>query len=186
MLKIRLRRVGAKNQPSYRVVIADARSPRDGRFIETIGHYNPLTDPPTVVIRPERAIYWLGQGAQPTKAVARMLEREGILDMFQQVKAGASLEEVLAAAKEAEEKHLEEAVVEEAPEEAAPVPPEELPLAELGLSTRVQKALEEAGLSRVGDLLAKGDKELLAIPGFGGKALEEVKETLRQRGLVEG
>ncbi|HID86901.1 MAG TPA: 30S ribosomal protein S16 [Anaerolineae bacterium] len=191
MLKIRLRRVGAKNQPSYRVVVADARSPRDGRFVETIGHYNPRTDPPTVVIRPERAIYWLGQGAQPTKTAKRLLERTGILDMFQQVKAGASLEEVLAAAKEAEAKRLAEeaAAAEEVEEEAAPVPPEELPIAELGLSPRVVKALEEAELATAGDLLnllAKGDAELLAVPGFGGKALEEVKEALRQRGLIEG
>ena len=193
MLKIRLRRVGAKNQPSYRVVIADARSPRDGRFVETIGHYNPRTDPPTVVIRPERAIYWLGQGAQPTKTVARLLEKTGILVMFQQVKAGDSLEEVLAAAKEAEEKRLEEeaAAAEEVEvvEEAAPVPLEELPIAELGLSTRVTKVMEEAELATVGDLLgllAKGDVDLLAVPGFGGKSLEEVTEALRQRGLIGG
>ena len=186
---MRLRRVGAKNQPSYRVVIADARSPRDGRFIENIGHYNPRTDPLTVVIRPERAIYWLGQGAQPTKTVARLLKKTGILAMFQQVKAGASLEEVLAAAKEAEEKRLEEeaaAVEVEVVEEAAPVPPEELPIAELGLSSQVTNILEEAELATVGDLLellAKGDAELLTVPGLGGEALREVQEALRQRGL---
>jgi small subunit ribosomal protein S16 len=190
VLKIRLRRVGAKNQPSYRVVIADARSPRDGRFVEIIGHYNPRTDPPTVVIRPERAIYWLGQGAQPTKTTARLLEKAGLLAMFQQVKAGASLEEVLAAAKEAEEERLEaEAAAEEVVEEAAPAPPEELPIAELGLSSRVTNALEEAELATVGDLLellAKGEAELLAVPGIGGKALEDVKGALHQRGLIGG
>jgi small subunit ribosomal protein S16 len=191
VLKIRLRRVGAKNQPSYRVVIADARSPRDGQFVETIGHYNPRTDPPTVVIRPERAIYWLGQGAQPTKTTARLLEKAGILAMFQQVKAGASLEEVLAAAKEAEEERLEaEAAAEEVEVvEEAPISPEELPIAELGLSSRVTNALEEAELATVGDLLellAKGEAELLAVPGIGGKALEEVKQALRQRGLIGG
>jgi small subunit ribosomal protein S16 len=191
VLKIRLRRVGAKNQPSYRVVIADARSPRDGRFVENIGHYNPRTDPPTVVIRPERAIYWLGQGAQPTKTTARLLEKAGILAMFQQVKAGASLEEVLAAAKEAEEERLEaEAAAEEVEVvEEAPISPEELPIAELGLSSRVTNALEEAELATVGDLLellAKGEAELLAVPGIGGKALEEVKQALRQRGLIGG
>ena len=80
MVKIRLRRVGAKKQPSYRIVVADSRSPRDGRFIETIGHYNPLTDPPTIRIDEERALYWLRQGAQPTAAVARMLRGAGIID----------------------------------------------------------------------------------------------------------
>ena len=74
MLKIRLRRVGAKKQPSYRVVVADAHSPRDGRFVEAIGHYNPRTDPPTVVLKEDRAQYWISQGAQPTEAVGRLLK----------------------------------------------------------------------------------------------------------------
>ena len=80
MVKIRLRQVGAKKQLSYRVVVADARSPRDGRFIENIGHYNPRTDPPTVRIDEERARYWLSQGAQPTDPVRRMLEQLGITE----------------------------------------------------------------------------------------------------------
>jgi len=79
MVKIRLRRVGAKKQPSYRIVVADSRAPRDGKFIESIGQYNPRTDPETVVVDAERASYWLGQGAQPTNAVARLLRKEGLL-----------------------------------------------------------------------------------------------------------
>jgi len=79
MVRIRLRRVGSKGQPSYRIVVAEQRSPRDGRFIENIGHYNPRTDPPTVVIQAERAQYWLGQGAQPSDPVRRMLDKLGIL-----------------------------------------------------------------------------------------------------------
>jgi len=78
-VKIRLRRTGGKKQPSYRVVVADSRSPRDGRFIENIGHYNPRTEPMTVVIEEERARYWLSQGAQPSDAVARLLVKKGIL-----------------------------------------------------------------------------------------------------------
>jgi small subunit ribosomal protein S16 len=78
-VKIRLRRTGGKKQPSYRVVVADSRSPRDGRFIENIGNYNPRTDPPTYTIDEERARYWLSQGAQPTDAVARLLEKLGII-----------------------------------------------------------------------------------------------------------
>ena len=80
MVKIRLRQVGSKKQLSYRVVVADARSPRDGRFIENIGHYNPRTDPPTVEIDEDRARYWLSHGAQPTDAVHRMLKKLGILE----------------------------------------------------------------------------------------------------------
>ncbi|MBI4285769.1 MAG: 30S ribosomal protein S16 [Chloroflexi bacterium] len=82
MVKIRLRRTGAKKKPSYRVVIADSRAPRDGRFIDIIGHYNPLTDPATVVINEEQALHWLAQGAQPTATVTRLLTKAGIMDKF--------------------------------------------------------------------------------------------------------
>ncbi len=80
MVKIRLRRMGAKKRPSYRLVVADARAPRDGAFISIIGHYNPLTDPETIVINEEKARYWLGQGAQPTDTAARLLAKAGIIE----------------------------------------------------------------------------------------------------------
>jgi small subunit ribosomal protein S16 len=83
MVKIRLRRVGSKNKPSYRIVVADARAPRDGTFIEKIGNYNPLTDPSTIVIDEEKALKWLGHGAQPTEAVAKLLSKLGIIQKFQ-------------------------------------------------------------------------------------------------------
>ncbi len=82
MVKIRLTRVGKKKQPSYRLVAANSRSPRDGRFIEILGHYNPLTDPPTVVFKEEKILYWLRQGAQPTEAVKRLLVSGGIWSKF--------------------------------------------------------------------------------------------------------
>jgi small subunit ribosomal protein S16 len=75
LVKIRLRRMGAKKRPSYRIVVADARSPRDGRFIETIGHYDPLTEPATIVIDLEKAQKWISQGAQPTKIVTKLIHR---------------------------------------------------------------------------------------------------------------
>jgi small subunit ribosomal protein S16 len=77
-VKIRLRRMGAKKRPFYRVVVADSRSPRDGRFVETVGWYNPLTNPPSTKIEPERVQYWLGQGAQPTEAVEHILRWNGL------------------------------------------------------------------------------------------------------------
>ena len=80
MVKIRLRRVGAKSKPSYRLVVADARSPRDGAFIDIIGHFNPLTDPETLVISEEKARHWLSQGAQPTDTAARLLTKAGIIE----------------------------------------------------------------------------------------------------------
>ena len=80
MVKIRLRRVGARKKPHYRLVVADARSPRDGAFIEIIGHYNPLTDPETVVIAEDKARHWLEKGAQPTDTAARLLAKVGIIE----------------------------------------------------------------------------------------------------------
>ena len=86
MVKIRLRRTGAKKKPSYRVVVADSRAPRDGAFINIIGHYNPLTDPETIVIDEEKALAWLRQGAQPTATAARILSKVGIMEKFKTVK----------------------------------------------------------------------------------------------------
>ena len=86
MVKIRLRRVGAKNRPSYRLVVADSRAPRDGAFINIIGHYDPLTDPETVVIDEEKALYWLRQGAQATTTAARLLSKAGIIEKFKTIK----------------------------------------------------------------------------------------------------
>jgi small subunit ribosomal protein S16 len=78
-VKLRLRRMGKKKQPLYKVVAADSRSPRDGKFLEAIGTYNPLTDPHTVDIKEERALYWLGVGAEPTDTVKSLLKQKGII-----------------------------------------------------------------------------------------------------------
>jgi len=78
MLKIRLRRTGAKKQPSYRVVVAESTAPRDGTFLENLGHYNPLTNPTTFVVNEERVKEWLSRGAQPSDRVARLLSSHGI------------------------------------------------------------------------------------------------------------
>ena len=80
MLKIRLRRTGARHQPSYRVVVADSRAARDGAFVDHLGHYNPRTEPPTVVIDEDKALKWLRQGAQPSDAVRQLLNTLGTLD----------------------------------------------------------------------------------------------------------
>lgn len=89
MVKIRLRRTGAKKKPSYRLVVADSRAPRDGAFISIIGHYNPLTDPETVVIDEEKALNWLRQGAQPTATANRLLSKAGIIEKFRASKEKA-------------------------------------------------------------------------------------------------
>ena len=81
-VKIRLMRVGKKKQPTYRVVVADARSPRDGRIIETIGHYGPRQEPSFVQIDPDRALDWLRKGAQPTEQVQKLLTVTGVWETF--------------------------------------------------------------------------------------------------------
>lgn len=92
MLKIRLRRVGRRKQPSYRIVVAESSSPRDGRFVEVIGFYNPRTQPETVRVKEDRALHWLSVGAQPTDAVAHMFKKRGTLERFARLKAGEPLE----------------------------------------------------------------------------------------------
>ncbi len=79
-VKMRLKRMGAKKAPFYRVVVADSRSPRDGRFIEEIGYYNPLTNPAEIKIDAEKAQKWIGNGAQPTETVKALLKKSGIVD----------------------------------------------------------------------------------------------------------
>jgi small subunit ribosomal protein S16 len=78
VVKLRLRRMGAKKRPSYRIVAADSRSPRDGAFIETVGFYDPITDPATINVNLDRARHWIGNGAQPTDTVRSILKRAGV------------------------------------------------------------------------------------------------------------
>jgi small subunit ribosomal protein S16 len=81
-VKLRLTRVGKTKQPEYRIVAADSRSPRDGRFIEILGHYNPRTDPSTLKVDNDKAVKWLSQGAQPTDRVRKLLKISGALEQF--------------------------------------------------------------------------------------------------------
>lgn len=78
MLRIRLRRVGKKKRPAYRVVVADSRAPRDGAFVDILGLYDPMTDPPTINVDEERTREWLRKGAQPSETTAKLLKRKGI------------------------------------------------------------------------------------------------------------
>lgn len=89
MVTIRLRRQGKTKQPTYRIVIADKKSPRDGKFIEIIGHYNPVHQPKELVVQNDRARYWIGVGAQPSDTVARLLKQVGVLDTNGKVTAAA-------------------------------------------------------------------------------------------------
>ncbi|MCH2505027.1 MAG: 30S ribosomal protein S16 [Dehalococcoidia bacterium] len=151
MLRIRLRRVGKKGHPSYRIVVADSRAPRDGAYVEWIGNYDPMAEPPAVTIKADRAQAWLSQGAQPSDAVARILDWNGILTRTPtQRNAGSKTaeeapaeaapapapaaaapaaepeaEETPAAAEDTSEETVAEVVAEEAVEEAAEAPTSE-------------------------------------------------------------
>lgn len=101
MVRIRLRRVGLKGQPSYRIVVSDQRTARDGRFIEIIGQHNPRTQPSTDIIDEARALYWLSVGAQPSDGVKPLLKRTGTWDRFERLRKGESLETLVAEAEAA-------------------------------------------------------------------------------------
>ena len=96
MLRIRLSRTGKKRQPSYRIVVADKRSRRDGRVVERIGFYNPLPDPVEYRIQEARALHWLSVGAQPTDAVRQLLEKQGTFGRLQRIHAGEDVATVVA------------------------------------------------------------------------------------------
>lgn len=125
MLRIRLSRTGKKKQPSYRIVVADADAKRDGRYVERIGYYNPLTEPADYRIDEDRALYWLSVGAQPTDAVRRLLDQQGTYDRLARLRQGETREalaaEVLGEA---------QAPVTEVPREAAETAAEAVVVAE--------------------------------------------------------
>lgn len=103
MVRIRLRRVGAKGQPSYRVVAADKESPRDGRFLEILGHYNPRTEPATIHLNEDRIYDWISKGAQPSDAVVKLFRTTGLTERYERFKQGEEIDVLLEEAVAAEE-----------------------------------------------------------------------------------
>jgi len=99
MVRIRLRRIGLKQQPTYRIIAAEKESPRDGRFLEILGSYNPRTEPFTFEVQEDRIYHWLSNGAQPSESVMQLFKSVGLLERFERVKNGEPLENVLADAK---------------------------------------------------------------------------------------
>ena len=102
MVRLRLRRIGLKGQPTYRIVATDKESPRDGRFLEILGFYNPRTQPATIHIKEDRAYHWMKNGAQPTESVAQVFKSAGVLDRFERFKKGEAVETLLKEAEVAE------------------------------------------------------------------------------------
>lgn len=104
MVRLRLRRIGLKGQPTYRVVAADSESPRDGRFLEILGFYNPRTQPATIRLKEDRVFHWMKNGALPTESVAQVFKAAGTLERWERFKKGEAIETLLKEAEEAEAK----------------------------------------------------------------------------------
>ncbi|MDK1029107.1 MAG: 30S ribosomal protein S16 [Anaerolineae bacterium] len=102
MVRIRFRRVGLKGQPSYRIVAADKESPRDGRFLEILGFYNPRTKPTTLKVKEDRVFHWMEHGAKPTESVEQVFKSAGVLDRWVRYKKGEDKEILMKEAAEAE------------------------------------------------------------------------------------
>ena len=145
MIRIRLSRVGKKGRPSYRIVVADVTAPRDGSYLEWIGNYDPMADPPAVTLKQDRAAHWLSMGAIPSDAVSRILDRNGLMERTHTFKTstkksgeaegagGAPAAVATADEAPADEAPAEDAPADEAPEEEAPAddaPVEESPAEE--------------------------------------------------------
>lgn len=106
MVRIRLRRTGLKGQPSYRIVVADKESPRDGRFLEIVGFYNPRTDPTTLEVKEDRVYEWMNKGALPTESVGQLFRTCGLTERYERLKKGESAETLLAEAEQAKATRL--------------------------------------------------------------------------------
>ncbi len=143
MVRIRLRRVGLKKQPSYRIVVVDQRTARNGGFIEIIGNHNPRTQPATDVVDEARALYWMSVGAQPSAAVVYILKRTGTMDRFERLRKGETIEAL-----------VEEALAAKAA--ATPISPKTSYPAP-GTGESKQKAAEAATMAEVEDDVAVAD-----------------------------
>lgn len=102
MVRIRLRRVGAKGQPSYRLVAASKEAPRDGRFLEILGFYNPRTEPATIQLKEDRIYDWMSKGAQPSESAMQVLKSAGLIERYERFKKGEALETLLEESKSAD------------------------------------------------------------------------------------
>jgi len=187
MLRIRLTRVGKKKQPHYRVVVADIEAPRDGRIVERIGYYSPLTESDLVDINEERALYWLSVGAQPTDTVRSLLRKQGTLHRLSRLHTGETMEALIAEYKQ-ETGQLEAQpaaaapAVAEAEDEVVEAEAEEEPVVEAtAAETEEESVVDEAAeaVDDVADTAADVVEEATAtLAEAAGGALEAVEEVI--------
>ncbi len=167
MLRIRLRRVGKKKQPMYRIVVADSHAPRDGAFVENLGYYHPMDNPSTIVLDEERAKHWLDKGAQPSDRVAKILKIQGIAELPPKLVARMAFIEArdkgakeAAKAKAAEEAKAEESKAEAATEAPkAEAPADEAPKAEAPADKPAAKDDEPKAEAAKEDAADKGEEK---------------------------
>jgi small subunit ribosomal protein S16 len=165
MVRIRLSRTGKKRQASYRVVVADSKSPRDGRVVERIGFYNPMPDPAEYRINEERALYWLSVGAQPSDAVRRLLEKQGTYDRLTRLQAGESFENLVSeftgvvAGAAATVTETAETVVEDAAEADVVDTISETVEAVVETVSETAESVSEAAMAAVDELVGRDEEE---------------------------
>lgn len=140
MVRIRLRRSGSKRQPHYRIVVANQRNKRDGRYIEIVGYYNPRTQPETVEYKEDRVLYWLSVGAQPSDGVDKFFERNGTMDRLARLRAG---EEMAALVAEAEAAKIERGEISTKTRYEAANKPQPEPVAEIVDEVAAEVEVEE-------------------------------------------
>jgi small subunit ribosomal protein S16 len=182
MVRLRLRRVGRKNQPSFRIVAASKESPRDGKFLEIVGFYNARTNPETVTFKEDKIFMWLKNGAQPSDAVDRIFKTHGVWDRYERFKAGEDLEAILKDAAEAAEarkvnpktrfsaptsKPKVEEVVEEAPAEEV--------VEEVVEEKAAEEVVEEAAEEKAAEEVVEEVVEEKAVEEVVEEAAEEEK-----------
>jgi small subunit ribosomal protein S16 len=172
MLRIRLSRVGAKRQASYRVVVADVDARRDGRVVERIGFYNPRTEPETYRIDESRALYWLSVGAQPSDAVRRLLDKQGTTDRVKRFHAGETLEALVA---EYEGTPLAAVpAVQETVDEAK----EETPLETVPAVQEVVDEVKEEGTAVTADVVEEVSETVESVTETAEEAVEVVADVV--------
>jgi small subunit ribosomal protein S16 len=160
-VKIRLKKMGSKKRPFYRIVAADSRSPRDGRFIEMLGYYNPVTDPPEIVIDDDKVYKWLDQGAKPTVNAANVLREKGLLERWRLLKEGVSIAE------------LDAKIEERRAKQPKPVAKKQTKLSKKAAERAKQKAEEETTAAGEEETVTEQKAEESEEPAAG----EESKET---------
>ena len=144
MVRIRLRRVGLRNQPSYRIIAADKEKSRDGRFLEIIGFYNPRTEPSTIELKEDRIFSWLSQGAQPSDSVAQIFKQVGLMDRFAKFKAGESAETLAEEAKKAAVQRVVSPKTTKVPEKSEKPKVKETPIVKKASKSEEAPKAEEA------------------------------------------